>query len=256
MHKMENRNLIINGTGSDIDGTVHSITEKTTLGELLTILGPVEKEDKTPTPKKLREEAGAPIAMEERCTVYANGYAVYDNGSGRTVVWVPACTSFTYYFDKMKDSEKGGDIKETFELPEGLLESQPWPIAITLIGDHRVENLALQRKADRKQNKTLIRGDKEEGEAMDEMEEQVDSLTKEYIWRESQIGEDPETIYIRKETCREMLESMTDKQREVFILYYYYGYRQQEIADMMGITQAGVKHHLDGAIKKSKKVFC
>ena len=108
------------------------ITENTTLAELISILGPVTKAAKTPTSKALKEEAGDPIAMDECCKVYANGYAVYDNGSGRTVVWVPAYTSFTYYFDKMKESEKGGEIKETFELPEGLLESQPWPIACLL----------------------------------------------------------------------------------------------------------------------------
>ena len=231
------------------------ITENTTLGELISILGPVSKAEKTPTSKKLREEAGEPIATDECCTVYANGYAVYDNGSGRTVVWVPSCTSFTYYFDKMKESEKGGEIKETCSLPEGLLESQPWALAVTLIGDHRIETLTMQRKADRKQNKTLIRGDNEEGDAMDEMEEQEDSLSREYTWREEQIGEDPLTIYIRKETQREMLERMSKKQREVFILYYKYGYTQQEIADMIGISKPAVNMRLRDAVDRVKKYF-
>ena len=231
------------------------ITENTTLGELINILGTVSKAEKTPTSKALREEAGDPIATDECCKVYANGYAVYDNGSGRTVVWVPACTSFTYYFDKMKESEKGGDIKETIDLPEGFLESQPWMIAITLIGDHRIENLTMQRKADRKQNKTLIRGDNEEGDAMDEMEEQEDSLAREYTWREEKIGEDPLTIYIRKETQREMMERMSNKQREVFILYYKYGYTQQEIADMIGISKPAVNMRLRDAVARAKKYF-
>jgi hypothetical protein len=52
---------------------------------------------------------------------------------------MPSCTSFTYHFDALKDSEKGGEMKETAELPEGLLESLPWTVAISLIGDHRVE---------------------------------------------------------------------------------------------------------------------
>ena len=30
---------------------------------------------------------------------------------------------------------------------------------------------------------------------------------------------------------------------------------QYEIADMLGITQVGVKHHLDGALKKAKKIL-
>lgn len=231
------------------------ITENTTLGELLKILGPVSRADKTPTSKMLREEAGEPIASEARCKVYANGYAVYDNGSGRTVVWVPSCVAFTYHFNPMKESEKGGEIKESIDLPEGLLESQPWPIAITLIGDHRIENLSMQRKGDRKQSKSLIRGDNEEGDAMDEMDGREDSLAKEYTWRDEQVGEDPETIYIRQETRREMLESMTEKQRQAFILYFKYGYTQREIADMLGVAQRAVAYRIEGALGHMKKIF-
>ena len=110
---------------SEVINNIPTITGNTTMAELISILGAVSKADKTPTSKALREEAGDPIATDECCKVYANGYAVYDNGFGRTVVWVPACTSFTYYFDKMKDSEKGGEIKESIELPEGFPETQP-----------------------------------------------------------------------------------------------------------------------------------
>ena len=239
------------------------ITENTTLAELINILGPVTRAAKTPTSKALREEAGEPIASSpdplgygDGILVYSNGYGVYDNGSGRTVMWIPSCVSFTYYFDKMKESEKGGEIKEHIDLPEGFLESQPWVLALTLVGDHRIENLTMQRKADRKQNKTLIRGDNEEGEAMDEMDEREDSLAKEYTWREDQIGEDPETIYIRKETRQEALDSMTEKQREAFILYFKYGYNQREIAEMLGIERAAVEDRLEGSLKKVKKFYC
>ena len=236
-------------------GTIPAITENTTLGELITILGDVSKAEKTPTSKALRETAGDPIAESNGILVYANGYAVYDNGSGRTVVWVPACTSFTYYFDKMKESEKGGEIKETIDLPEGFLESQPWVIALTLIGDHRVEQNSMNRTGSRTGTKDYDsddNGDKD-GDAEDALEK---SYRNEYNWREDRIGEDPLTIYIRKETRREMLECMTDKQREVFILYYQYGYTQQEIAEMLGSARTTIMHRLEGAVKKVKKVYC
>ena len=67
-------------------GTIPAITENTTLGELITILGDVSKAEKTPTSKALRETAGDPIAESDGIRVYANGYGIYDNGSGRTVV--------------------------------------------------------------------------------------------------------------------------------------------------------------------------
>ena len=92
-------------------------------------------------------------------------------------------------------------------------------------------------------------------DAMEEMDGRDDSLAKEYSWRDEQIGEDPETIYIRQETRKEMLESMTEKQRQVFILYYKHGYNQNEIARMLGISQTGVRHHIEGALKKIKNII-
>ena len=246
---------IINENTVGGNNIIPTITENTTLGELISTLGPVSKAEKTPTSKKLSEEAGEPIASDDCCKVYANGYAVYDNGSGRTVVWVPACISFTYHFDPMKDSEKGGEIKQNIDLPEGFLESQPWSLAIMLIGDHRVEQNSMNRTGSRTGTKDYDsddNGDKD-GDAEDALEK---SYRNEYNWREDRIGEDPLTIYIRKETRREMLECMTDKQREVFILYYQYGYTQQEIAEMLGSARTTIMHRLEGAVKKVKKVYC
>ena len=230
------------------------INENTTLGELISFLGNIEKADKTPTPKKLREEAGEPVAREERTLVYANGYAVYDNGTGRTVIWVPDCTRFTYHFNPLRDSEKDGDIKENEELPADFLESLPWAIAITLVGDHRVEDNIMNRAGSRTGTKDYSSHDNRDHD--DQAEKATDdSYRNEYNWREDRFGEDPESIVIRKETRKEALDSMTEKQREVFLLYYHYGYTQQEIAEKLYMTQIGVKHHLDGAIKKVEKVL-
>ena len=51
----------------------------------------------------------------------------------------------------------------------------------------------------------------------------------------------------------ERLGAMTEKQREIFILYYKYGYTQMEIAEMLGIRQACVCDRLIGALKKLRK---
>ena len=236
-----------------INGNI--ITENTTLGELIDLLGPVTRAAKTPTSRKLREEAGEPIAESDGILVYSNGYGVYDNGSGRTVMWVPSCISFTYYFDKMKESEKGGEIKEHIDLPEGFLESQPWVLALTLVGDHRVEQNSMNRRQGGRKGTKDYNAD-DNGDRDGDAEEAVeDSYESEYNWREDRIGEDPETIYIRKETRREMLESMTEKQRQVFILYYYYGYKQQEIADMMNCAISTVNQHLQYAVENARKKY-
>ena len=238
-----------------INGNIPTITENTTLAELIDILGPVTRAAKTPTSRKLREEAGEPIAESDGILVYSNGYGVYDNGSGRTVMWVPSCISFTYYFDKMKESEKGGEIKEHIDLPEGFLESQPWVLALTLVGDHRVEQNSMNRRQGGRKGTKDYNAD-DNGDKDGDAEEAVeDSYRNEYTWREDQIGEDPETIYIRKETRLEALDSMTEKQRQVFILYYYYGYKQQEIADMMNCAISTVNQHLQYAVENARKKY-
>ena len=250
---MERKNVINTNATNHTDSGL--VTGQTTLDELISILGPVVKLGKTPKTKMLREEAGDPIAEDEYVKVYRNGYAVYNNGSSYTVVWVPSCVAFTYYFDKMKDAEIGGEIKQTCDLPEGLLKNLPWAIAVTLIGDHRIEKLSMQRKGDRKQNKSLIRSDTKEGDAMENKEGREDFLRKEYTWREDRFGESPESVYIRREMREEMLASMTDKQREAFVLYYQYGYTQLEVADRLGCTVSMVYKHLQNAIRRIQKNF-
>ncbi len=98
---MENMNFIAQTAAPAIP----AITEKTTLGELLTMLNLGEKPP-VPTPRELFETLGKPIADMNDCSLFSNGYAIYQNCTGRTVVWLPYCTSFTYYFNKLRDSEK------------------------------------------------------------------------------------------------------------------------------------------------------
>lgn len=230
-----------------------TLSTDTTLADLIAFIGEVKKAEKTPTPKKLAESEANVVAEGDGCLAYDSGYAVYDNGSGRTVMWLPGCISFTYYFDQATDTEKG-IILDKDTLSEGMLETLPWVMAVTLIGEHRIESNSMNRTSSRTGTKDYDSddlGDKDGGveAAMEKTYE------KAYAWREDRIGESPETIFIRKETCREMLKSMTDKQREVFTLYYYDGLKQREIAERLGIGRDSVNDRLEGALKKVKKLF-
>ncbi len=230
-----------------------TLNHESTLADLLAYIGEVKKAEKTPTPKKLAESGSTVIAEETGCLAYSCGYAVYDNGSGRTVMWLPDCVSFTYYFDEATDAEKG-IISDKDTLPDGLLEMLPWVMAVTLIGEHRIEANSMNRTGSRSGTKDYDsddNGDKD-GDAEAALEK---TYEKAYVWREDRIGESPETIFIRKETRREMLESMTDKQREVFTLYYYDGLKQREIAERLGISRDSVNDRLECALKKVKKLF-
>ena len=234
------------------------ITDATTLGELIGMLNLGEKPNDTPTPKKLRETAGEPIAVSqdplgygEGSKIYANGYAVYDNGSGRTVIWIPDCTSFTYFFVQPKDTEIGICPAKT-ALPEGTLDSQPWAIPVALIGEHRIDANLMNRMGSRTGTTDFDSNDNgdKDGDAEAKVEE---SYQKEYTWHDGRFGEDPLEHVLREERQREMLGAMTDKQREVFVMYFQEGYTQQEIADIKMISQVGVKHLLDKALARVKK---
>lgn len=230
-----------------------TVTEKTTLGELLSILDLAEKSGKTPTPKELFGTAGDPIAETNDCTLFSNGFAIYQNITGRTVVWLPYCKSFTFYFNKLRDSEKD-TFKETYELPDGFLTAQPWILAVTLIGDHRIEANSMNRTGSRKDTTDYDSADN--GDKDGDMELAVaDPFRRAFNWYDGRMGENPQDAVERRETREKMLEAMTDKQREVFVLYYRDCMTQDEIAEMLGIAKMSVNERLRYALTKAKKFF-
>ena len=69
--------------------------------------------------------------------------------------------------------QKGGEIKETITLPDGLLESQPWPITVTLIGDHRMEINSMNRSGGRTGTKDYDSADKQQLISLTEFEKRM-----------------------------------------------------------------------------------
>lgn len=242
---MENMNIAQNTT------VLPEITAQTTLGELIAMLDLGEKPT-VPTPKALFEE-DTPIADINDCTLFRNGFAIYKNMTGRTVVWLPYCVSFTYYFNKLRDSEKD-TLSETYELPEGFLKTQPWVIAVTLIGDHRIEANSMNRTGSRKD--TVDLASKDNGDKDDSMEEVIaDPYRRAFNWYDGRMGENPQDAVERRETREEMLAAMTDKQREVFVMYYRDGMTQEEIAHYFEIDQTTVRDRLKASLKKIRNYF-
>ena len=225
-----------------------TVTEETTLREVLEIIGAVARAEKTPTAKGLREKKNKDGTVEQiqplaetadgDCKVYANGYAVYSNDTGTTVLWLADCCSFTYQFDGLKDKEKDY-IAQRSTVGEYILGSHPWFMAVMLRGDHQVERNSMDRKGDRRgQNKNI---------SLDYVTEEEEEAAE---WNPGYRFESPERALLRKEMLREQLGKLTDRQREVFLLYHQCGYTQQEIAEMLGITQKAVDFRLDAAERK------
>lgn len=225
------------------------ITDKTTLGELLTMLNLMpgqKKPSKTPTPKKLRTTVEL-IAQTKTLMLYRNGFAYYNNGSNHSVLWLPYCVSFTYHFNPLKDSEKN-TLKETDTLKAGLLEENPWVTAATLIAEHRIEH-HMDTNAGIGHADIPDYADGKDESNMDAYEGK-DNRCMEFMWHEEPINVNPLDAVCRKETKEEIFAALTDKQIEVLVLHYRDGYTQWEIAERLNIDQTTVRDRIRCAMKK------
>jgi len=229
------------------------ITAKTTLGELLAILGlkpGQKKKGKTPTRLKLTTSE-EPLVQVYGSTLYASGYALYENGLGRhSVIWLPYCTNFTYYFNKLRDAEKDY-LRESAEVPDKALLETSWATIVTLFGEERITQ---------SMNRGFGNADPSaDGDSIDEENENEpedeDMEGRNFVWDDETLGVDPLDAVIRRENREEMLAAMTDKQREVFVLYHKYGWTQQKIADTLGISKMSVCERMKQA-KKQNESLC
>lgn len=226
------------------------ITDKTTLGELLTMLNlmPGQKRTgKTPTRVALFASGGSPIAEAAGSKVYRGGYVLYDNGIGRhTILWLPYCVSFTYHFNKLRDAEKEY-LKENAELPDDLLLTTAWPIVVALFGEERITQNMFHGFG----NCDTEAVESDDDEQYNEVEDE-DADGENFSWDDETLGVNPLEAVIRRDNRERMLAEMTEMQRKVFVLHYKHGWTQQRIAKHFHISQVGVKHHLDLAEKKAR----
>ena len=183
-----------------------------TLRELLEKL-PREKPEKrnpgfrsVPGEKMFSAQAGE----NGLCEVYSSGYAVYDNGDRKTVVWVGDCGTIEYHFSKENVSVDLMDL--------------PWYQAVVLTGEERIRRALEHPK-------------------MEEDEEELDRFS-------SVSFGNPEANYIRKETIEEMrrlLNILPEIHAEVYVLVKAYEYSQLEAAKMLGVSRQAVARRLSKA---------
>ncbi|MBQ9631570.1 MAG: hypothetical protein IJV04_01445, partial [Lachnospiraceae bacterium] len=64
---------------------------------------------------------------------------VYDNGDRKTVLWVPDCGTYTYYFGQLRDNEKQY-LKEKEVLDMDVLGALPWYNVLVRFGETQIEN--------------------------------------------------------------------------------------------------------------------
>ena len=223
------------------------------------------KAKRSPGSVQLRNSCAmvARIAVgEATCEVYENGYAIFDNGDRRTVVWVPDCTKAVRYYypptyvEKCEEERRrrgededfdpadakiieGTELKED-RLTEEQLANMAWYFPVVIAGENRIEwNLEHPMSA---------------GNRSDRYEDEIDSVGR-YNWSCGARFENPEDAVIRKEEQAERCADLTEKQREAYELYFMDGFTQAQIADMLGTSQRAICDRLEAARKKIAEYY-
>ncbi len=208
--------------------------ERITLKELKATL-PSTCGGDTPTHKALRENA-QPIAQSNlgscKMTVFANGFAVYQNEKHYTVLRMEHVGTVNY------DPDINGK-------PVTIsVEDEDWTVGVMLCGEERLEKRYCEMADDRLLPITTDSDDNDE----EDLELPFDS------------GEDVVEDYIRNEEREEakkavdkLLSCLTERQREIYTLYHLHGLTQEDIADILGVGQPAIAMSLQNSEKKIKK---
>lgn len=169
-----------------------------------------------------------------RLEVFNNGYAIYDNGNRKVVMWVLNCGPATYYFTGLRDNEKEY-LSQKEEIGMDILGDLPWYQALMISGENLIEFNMDHPKS--KGNTSDFDTDAE--------------TTPATHWAGAYHFDTPEEAYLKKEAAEERKKALTDKQREVYVMYYEEGMTVKEIGERLGI------HYSQVVKRKSrvKKVF-
>lgn len=179
-------------------------------------------------PRIAMMELGGDALLE----VFNNGYAIYDNGNRKVVLWVPDCGSVTYYFTGLRDNEKEY-LPQKDEISEDVLGQYPWYNALLIAGENRIEYNMDHPKS--------------KGNTSDfDLEVEIKPATH---WAGGARFENPEDAYLKKEAEEERRKALTEKQREVYVMRYELGMTLEEIAEECGVSHQAISKVLE-KIKK------
>ena len=175
------------------------------------------------------------VGKNARVEVFNNGYAIYDNGNRRVVLWVPDCGSATYYFTGLRDNEKEY-LSQSEEIGLDILGELPWYQALMIAGENRIEYNMDHPKS--------------KGNTSDfDMDE--DDVVPATHWVGAYHFESPEEAYLKKEAAEERRKALSEKQFEAYVMYYEYEMPQRVIAGELGISHKAVGARL----KTVKSIF-
>lgn len=196
-----------------------------TLQDLKWIVKQPEKEEKAPTARHLLEHGKRVVSMENggdvQLLVFLEGWALYRVGKYTTVFSVHGCGSYCY--------ESHG--RQIF-VDAAFFEEREWYVRLMLEGEDR---LMKNRESSRK------------GKVVS-----YHAVSEEWFFLSSPVLPPLEQL-IEKEQILELMGLLTKRQRDIVILYFYYGETQWEIARSLGISQPAVSQALMAALRRMRE---
>lgn len=215
--------------------TLTSLNDKLTLRELLTMISPTVGVS-LPTAKALRESS-APVAVyvvpNFSMIVYENGFVVAHNTKRLTVIRLDYCKGYHYDTDLAELArQKNSAAKPDIQFDEFL--DMPWTVRVMLTAEDRLEE----------------NNNNAETRRISEHPQFAADVKQFNRWRH---GDSVEDIALGRIRQAEVMEKLTEKQKEVVDLYYREGYTQAEIAEIIGIRRETVLDRLEAALKKIRK---
>ncbi len=206
-----------------------------TLRELIGSLSPEAEGAKLPSPAHFRKNGEAMLAEIPGLRVSRGGCAAYENASGRSVFRIRELNDFTFRFQGARPGEKA-PVPSSCTVPKEMLESLPWYIPLTLMGEYRVE---FNRRIHCREY------------SLDGLDpEERDQLLNRAAPADPGRCENPEATLIREENRREMLACLTGRQREIFTLCCLEGLSRGEIAERLGMARSAVSRTLNRALDR------
>ena len=245
------------------------ITAKTTYTELKAMV-PDARKLRTEDGKKMRTPSGKALISDSKqkvlvsvkenghvITVYESGFFAYQDYRGVTARAVHNCE--TMYFP---NGEDGFIAIPESEYKDADGNGLPFSVILEHFGDRNLQNQEAQR--DKRKYAVSIDGGirymKVSGihsGAKGQLDEALVSRDFADAACDRVCGTKGEKSQYRRmvEAVPEALDKLTNRQREVFLLYYVDRMTQKQIAEKIGIKQQSVQEALKAAEKKFKKYF-
>ena len=191
-----------------------------------------QKPKRRPGARQLRQGylrvAMIEIGKNARVEVFNNGYAIYDNGNRRVVLWAPDCGSVVYYFTGLRDNEKEYlSQKEAIGLD--ILGELPWYQALMIAGENRIE-YNMDHPKSRGNTSDFDMGD--------------DDVAPATHWAGAYHFDTPEEAYLKKEAAEERRKALTEKQKMTYEMYFEQEHTMEEIAKADNVSIGTVQDRL------------